>query len=425
MLSSWEKLKTRKIWMSSIFSALCFPEIIFAIFIAPTKYTFIRQTYLPFLPSPLIIFYIIIIFLITLQIFQKGKLPHIPLTLLLPYFILACIIALSLIYTSNLEYGKIKCLEFMMYSTLALFAPFFLFRGLNNINRFIYTLLVMGIFLFIILFISNPYLLTRTFSTIFGSNYLLIQHISGMAVLIICYYFLLKNQPLKKQIIWVFLLVILIMAITYPGGKAAVFTLLITTIIIAIPSIKFKNKFKIMNKRLLIIPLIIFIIECGTVGYFHFVMKFSALTGRLGAISSPQHYNRIERVENAKVALKLFSQYPLSGVGIGGFSVYSYKLEGIERFKYPHNILLEALAELGLIGFISLSLILFFAFKNLIYLQKIYKYSLLPGVFMSIFIFTFLNSLTSQDITNLALFAFIGCSYAIEHSLKDEKECEG
>mgnify|MGYP006271666477 FL=1 len=139
---------------------------------------------------------------------------------------------------------------------------------------------------------------------------------------------------------------------------------------------------------------------------------------RTKALSTPDYYARVERLSNAKIALDLFLQNPLQGAGIGGFNAYSVQMEDIEKFKYPHNIIIEVMAELGTLGLILFLSILVPAFRHLFRLKKKYwnsRYDTLPNVMISFLLFTFMAAMTSGNITNLALFSLVGMAYSIEN----------
>ncbi|MFX0197390.1 MAG: O-antigen ligase family protein [Candidatus Hodarchaeota archaeon] len=375
---------------------------------------------------------------------NRESLSAIPKRLVVFYVGLVSLMLLSLSFTPSLEYGLSKASEFTTITTLACFAPFFLFRSPKDVSAFLHTVIIMGIFLVAFMFLSRPYSHSIHFHTKLGSNYLAIQHISGMAGLIILYHFLMKKQNISQIIWWLLLLIALVCGIMYAGGKGPVLAFFLTVIFMAFVSIKFIAPFNIvlLNKRMLIFPFLV-----GIIGAFGLIfltltqdigekvrmelqkessadllrpMGGPALTWRIQNLLTSGHYSQVERLENAKIALRLFYNYPLLGVGIGGFSVYSFEIEGVERFKYPHNILLEVLSEMGLAGFSLFFLITFFAFRYLIRLNSLnlYREVYLPKVFLSFLIFTFLNALVSQNIANPTLFAFIGSSYAVEQSLK-------
>jgi len=56
------------------------------------------------------------------------------------------------------------------------------------------------------------------------------------------------------------------------------------------------------------------------------------------------------RIEGYSVAWRMFKENPLTGSGLGSFNGSNYGSEIGREIKYPHNIILELLCELGLIG---------------------------------------------------------------------------
>jgi O-antigen ligase len=125
------------------------------------------------------------------------------------------------------------------------------------------------------------------------------------------------------------------------------------------------------------------------------------------------NYNLAERVDNIGVAVDLFLERPLfaQALGVAAHAVDIEEAE--ERMRYPHNILLEVLSELGIIGFLLISWLLYSSYRCFRKLQNRYENSPVPIALFACFIFTFLNSLTSQYIANPALFAFIGAPYGL------------
>jgi len=96
------------------------------------------------------------------------------------------------------------------------------------------------------------------------------------------------------------------------------------------------------------------------------------------------------RIEAYKIGYKLWKESPILGKGFGSF--FTNKESDGWRFilKYPHNIFIEALSELGLIGFIF---VLFLIIKSFVFTFNNFNY-LIP--LLSYF---FISSLTSKDIT--------------------------
>lgn len=66
------------------------------------------------------------------------------------------------------------------------------------------------------------------------------------------------------------------------------------------------------------------------------------------------------RVEEFGVAFQLLKENPVFGVGIGGFGKTGFDLD---EDIYPHNLILEALAELGMLGGLLFCFLIFWVFR--------------------------------------------------------------
>jgi len=127
------------------------------------------------------------------------------------------------------------------------------------------------------------------------------------------------------------------------------------------------------------------------------ILRMYNLTSRIGQNSSDQQ--RLLRYEKAA---DIFVSSNGLGVGTGGFMYYwiGPPPGGIEKKKeYPHNLILEFLAELGIIGFLLIiSYILFLTINY--YKHNRSKYDEMNNVFFCLWIYTFINSQVSGDIAS-------------------------
>jgi O-antigen ligase len=177
-------------------------------------------------------------------------------------------------------------------------------------------------------------------------------------------------------------------------------------------------KIKKDNLKLLISIWAIIIIAVFLIIYFHdffttIFYRFEILTEGGGKSAT----GRLMRFEKAIESLLSFPQI-ITGLGIGGFSVYSASFDDI-RGDYPHNIFLEVGSELGIFGLIAIIYLIFSSFFKIICQikkgqlnNKIFYYTLL-----SLFIFMLINSSISGDINdNRLLFAIIGLTYAAKEN---------
>lgn len=74
-----------------------------------------------------------------------------------------------------------------------------------------------------------------------------------------------------------------------------------------------------------------------------------AVTRFTGIFSDEKAFAGALRVGEFSVALDVIAQAPFVGVGLGGYGVAGYDME---ENIYPHNLLLEAFAEAGAVGFV-------------------------------------------------------------------------
>ena len=89
------------------------------------------------------------------------------------------------------------------------------------------------------------------------------------------------------------------------------------------------------------------------------------------------------RIEYWKTGIKMFLSNPLIGVGAGNYQIRYTDFGGWEKqWPVPHNMYIEVLSELGILGFGCLFLLLFFTFKNGMATSKILRSQKKPNLFL-------------------------------------------
>lgn len=111
------------------------------------------------------------------------------------------------------------------------------------------------------------------------------------------------------------------------------------------------------------------------------------------------------------LAFELFARHPLQGVGTGGYA----EIAPVEQ--YPHNVLLEAAAELGVAGLLLLAGVMASAFSGLLGAWRRAADDLRPviAVVLALLVASIANSLLSGDIavnSSVWLFAGLGVGMA-------------
>ena len=333
---------------------------------------------------------------------NKIKIPKIPSKFFIPYFILIIIMLGSLLYTQAPIYGRDKFLRFFIITTMAMFAPLFLFKGRKNLHRFFYTLIVISSMMAIDSIVNN--LGIFGFHKIIYSNYISLGRINLLVSLIIIFYFMENSKNTTIKFGWSALIFINIFGAFSDRGRMPVLsfigTLLLLGIFLLIPLLnrRFHNKEKIIKKIcfILLIVLVLFI-------FFH--EQFSALSTRMLLLTQGGGSSFLTRIDLCKSSLKAFYENPIIGLGIGGFSIYYF---GVDCRLYPHNMILEIGSELGILGLTSYFFLLVFCLAYLLDLLKKYtrkgKYYFLLIAILATFIFMFLNTMISGDINDNRLF---------------------
>jgi O-antigen ligase len=123
--------------------------------------------------------------------------------------------------------------------------------------------------------------------------------------------------------------------------------------------------------------------------------------------------------------LDIFKQYPILGVGIGG-----YGLQLASYFNYPllgsaHGIFWSVLAETGIIGFLAFSWLIFVYYKTLIHALKKAKgthwYPYIIG-YLACFTGMMVQYLSFGDRLNMYVWVFMGVSMATVKLIKKEQK---
>jgi O-antigen ligase len=91
------------------------------------------------------------------------------------------------------------------------------------------------------------------------------------------------------------------------------------------------------------------------------------------------------RIEAFRIAWKMFEDSPLTGSGLGNFNGSHYGSEIGVMLKYPHNILIEFLSELGLIGFGFLTVFLWAVLRRLIRTRSEWLVIFAYGIMLAMF----------------------------------------
>lgn len=305
--------------------------------------------------------------------------------ILLGLFILYLLISLS--YSRNIDFGLIK-----LYNLLIVLYPIFFLRfylderlfGQSFINSLkIFVLAFTGLSIYII--ITKPFIFSESghfvnqFSHVFSGRFISLS-------IIIVSIFLTANLLSKA---WYAIIIINSFALGVTSFRAGIISLIASTVIYLLLNL---NERKKSHKILSLIAIHIFVLILS--GLYQNIFIRLNWIGELINLGRVSDGTIAARIEAYKLAIVMWMESPIWGMGIGGFnSIFENNLIGT-YLKYPHNIIFELLAETGLIGFIL------FSCFGLSSAKKIYYYSK-EG--FTVFLFVFILTLFSKDLASNAI----------------------
>ncbi|EQB64156.1 MAG: O-antigen polymerase [candidate division Zixibacteria bacterium RBG-1] len=395
-----------------------FSEVSFALFLLAGFYK--GDPRLEFLPQFLdltVLFGLLSVAGIFYALIKKGEsLSFPPKNIFLTYGLLVFMGLISLTYTSAPTYGTEKFLRFVTITSLAFLSPFTLFKTAESIKRFFVIFILLASSMLLDLFLQGISPVDFYFRTAFGSDYLALARIQGIAFIFVFFYFLLSSKSLAVKLINLALIFPLLFGIYISGGRAPALalsiTLVVTMVLVFLASFGRQHRASqaLVKRDFKIIGSILIIIFLGISLLAYFSDYFSTFIHRTILLIERSEESSPERVDMYTQALRTFLSFPyfLSGTGIGGFTV-SYAGFDDKRGIYPHNIFLEMASELGFLGLLAIFLLIFWSLKDGFSLFKRNQDSnstYLSLTLLALFIFLLLNSLVSGDINdNRILFA--------------------
>ena len=357
----------------------------------------------------------------------KYKIPDNFIILSSLFFGMVAVILLGLMYSPSKVHSLDKALRFIFITGWAFFGAILLIRDIDSLKRFLSTLITIAVFMAIDAALTNYNLKTGRFITAFGSNYIALARISGIALLAVISIMLIDAKgKIAKIGLWIvgFLLLWSLMAAGARGpiiafGLSMVIFLLWSIWII--PEIRIERFGLKLFIAMAIISSLIFIFF-NKLGMNVIAVRFITLLREEGGGGSA-----LQRWDYYQHAVELIKTFPFFGQGTGSFGL-SYVGQDIR--VYPHNILLELWAENGIIGVVFFLIMIGYTLgKTTVKLltiegrqREISKSLLTLGCFM------LFNAMLSGDINdNRMLFTFLALNGIKLYFQKDrsKKHVEG
>lgn len=347
---------------------------------------------------------IILLIVSTIINFHKIRFNILCLTMLL----FASYVVISYLYiTPATLYGYTKTIGCVVAFILITY-PLVTTYTMDDIRKFLYVYFVLDILLLIfVIFYNGAYDISQYSRLEIGEiNPIWLARLVG-EVAIMTYFILSKKWAVLKYVLMTILLIILLAS----GSKGPLIALLISIIAIDVfysnKSVTLKYLLKTYFKSILVITSGIVFIRFVVLNFF----DLEYIISRFSILDAESQYGELSRMNLISRAVDYFFENPLLGKGIGAFGVLTH---GYDYRRYPHNIFIEALTELGLVGFLLILFSISIVFISFIKRVRLKKYTedhnLTFRVLGALFIFYFINANVSGDLTysNMKLFFFMG-----------------
>ena len=239
---------------------------------------------------------------------------------------------------------------------------------------------------------------------IMGGNYLGIGRVVGLGFGVLAVSFLLTSQTNRLiKVTQVSLMVFFVLVLLVIGGRGP---LLATAIAFAITFLLMRRVRSVLYVVVLVAVTILASLQVQA------FLQLSTLHRLAVLLEEPSGGTSAEgRLMRVGAALRQIQDSPLIGQGLGSFFYY-YGEPGLLR-DYPHNIVLEILAEAGIVGLFLFLINVLYAFSRIPW-KKIGKHQLWLTTLFAL-LNTTLNAMASGDIPdNRLLFVALGLVIGLE-----------
>jgi O-antigen ligase len=294
---------------------------------------------------------------------------------------------MSLSYTPSLNAGLDKTLRFVFLTLLGAITPFVLVNSRAKLERFLVTLVIGAI----LMSINSFFMLGGEGRLVAPSGETTALGFCAGLALIVIWTLWFPKLSLARRILFYPLIGVLAVALVGSGGRLAN----VATAVCLGLSILF-------CKRLVVD----FGIMAGVgVLALPFVKIPAASLQYLESLTRP-HDAFGTRTDLMRFGLQTFLEHPLLGVGIQG---YRYVTPNPLTYNFPHNLLLELGAELGVCALISFLVLAFLSFRELFRLLGEYRPQsvALERTVLSLLVLGCLDVSVSGEMNNDRLFFFL------------------
>lgn len=318
------------------------------------------------------------------------------------------IMMISVIYSPDYYTALDKTGRFIFLTGLAIISPFFLLDSHEKIKKFFLTLFV----IYFLLSLDSLSMLGSLESderlTLRGGLTIELGVAAVTAILICIFILLPQTHSLFKKLFLYAIICILFIALAGSGARSAFICLIFGFVINIYFYRKLASDYILLSIVLIILLLFFVPLPETSVNYLESLVK-SDTTDLLDW-----------RGHLMQRGIELTLEYPLTGVGIGGFPFYGTipPPEVWFLYNWPHNVILEISSEMGILNAILVIIILSLAFKEVIIqtLDTNFKYRDLSQLTLALLLVGFITFMNTGDINdNRPMWLYISLPFVLRN----------
>lgn len=326
------------------------------------------------------------------------------------------VIAMSELYTVAPESGLLKLQRIAVFCVLVFFAPFILFKKRKDVDQFLIT----AIFLSLLLSLRNVLDLFHPTTGILTGNEDITRigdgELIGTTLLVLVYHRFSGKWP-RLRLVCIALLSIGLIA---SAARSAALSVLIAMILTSLLLRRQRNRER--SGRLVLGLAIAAIIAAGAILWIQQLPSAQAKIGyKFNELDTLMHGRFLpggtaeQRMNFYKQSLVAIGERPFLGWGVAGWGVFFL---GTDQKAIPHDFVLEAAVEQGLVGcaiLLGFLLTAWSALRKTVLRAGSYFVFLLP-----VFLFAIISNLVTGDLESRLLWFWCGTIFALTRLIRQQ-----
>lgn len=337
---------------------------------------------------------------------MPNKMEKVTFRLIVVLAFIYALILIGFLYSPSASYAIDKLIKFTVLTIPAFLIGIMILQSEESVKRFLKSIIAVGVTMSVFaiyLFMSNN--AGIGFIGLGDGNYLGLGRVTGLTFLILMIWITFSRMPRIKALLTIAVALLVFAALSISGARMPLLAALAVGALIVLRSVRIKNGVVLVSSGFkylfsLLIVGVAFVSWLFSKGYLDTIIyRVSVLfTEKQGGVSAE---GRLDRYSEA---YDMFANSPFFGKGLGSFTIF---YNGVDVNDYPHNIFLEFMSELGLVGLIGFLVLIILCLTPI--LKSGFKGMKLEQLaLLACFLFLLLNANTTGDINdNRMMFAFL------------------